>query len=196
MKKLLMSLLVLVTIGLTACDFTAKDGGNDSISQSSEVVSNEESSIEEERIPSVGLEYTLSDGGLYYIVMGIGTCMDTEIVIPNIYNDLPIKEIGSYAFDYCYGLKEIVIPDSVENIDKCAFYATDSLTKVVIGDGVANIGSHAFWGCSGLTEIVIPDNVTSIGDYAFAYCGGLTEIVIPDGVGIPNLHPLKNNGVF
>ena len=31
---------------------------------------------------------------------------------------------------------------------------------------------------------------------AYETCGGLASITIPDGAGIPNLHPLKNNGIF
>ncbi len=32
-----------------------------------------------------GLEYTLSSDGTYYSVTGIGTCTDTDVVIPESY---------------------------------------------------------------------------------------------------------------
>ena len=35
---------------------------------------------------SQGLEYELSSDGTYYVVIGIGTCTDTDLVIPLAYN--------------------------------------------------------------------------------------------------------------
>ena len=104
---------------------------------------------------SEGLSYMLSNDGMYYIVSRIGTCSDTNIVIPNTYNDLPVKEIGASAFREC-----------------------SSLTSVVIGNGVTSIGNGAFYNCSSLTSVVIPDSVTSIGDEAFSACKSLTSVSI------------------
>ena len=123
--------------------------------------------------PSVGLKYALNTDGISYSVTGIGTCTDTEIAIPSTYNNLPVTTIGYQAFFGCRNLKEIVIPDSVTSIDYEAFY-----------------------NCISLKEVVVPDSVTSIGESAFIGCISLTEVVIPDRPRIPNLHPLKNNGVF
>ena len=131
---------------------------------------------------SEGLEYTLSSDGTYYIVSGIGTCTDTDIVIPSTYNGLPVKEIGDEAFEYCSSLTSIVIPDSVTSIGYEALLGCKSLTSVEIGDGVTSIGNRAFCGCSSLTSIVIPDSVTSIDDWAFYNCTSLTSIVIPNSV--------------
>ena len=89
---------------------------NDELSSEEVISSEEESSVEEsseeegsseddssvedeeERMPSEGLEYTLSNDGTYYSVTGIGTCTDTVIVIPNIYENLPVERIGESAF--------------------------------------------------------------------------------------------------
>ena len=132
---------------------------------------------------SQGLEYELSQDGTYYIVTGIGVCTDTNLVIPTIYNDLPVKEIGDYAFLNCSKLTSIVIPDSITSIGNFVFSNCSKLTSIVIPDSVESIGRYAFLNCSKLTSIVRPDSVTSIGDWAFSSCGGLTSIVIPDSVG-------------
>ena len=42
------------------------------------------------------------------------------------------------------------------------------VTDLVIPDSVTEINAYAFYGCTGLTSVVIPDSVTSIGSYAFA----------------------------
>ncbi len=77
---------------------------------------------------------------------------------------------------------EIVIPDTVTQINDYAFYGCDNLTSVVIGDSVTSIGGWAFRDCANLTSVVIGDSVTSIGGSAFYNCDSLTSIVIPDGV--------------
>ena len=133
-----------------------------------------------EKVYSKGLEYALNEDGESYSLVGIGTCEDTDLVIPSTYDGLPITTIGERAFSDCGNLTEVVIPDSVTTIDWYAFYSCESLTSVVIGDSVTTIGGSAFYGCYSLTEFVIPDSVTTIGECAFNYCGNLTEIIVDE----------------
>lgn len=102
---------------------------------------------------SKGLEYELSGNDEYYIVKGIGTCTDMDLVIPSIHNGLPVKSIGDNAFRECSRLTSVFIPDSV-----------------------TSVGAWGFSNCNSLTSVVIPNSVTSIFYCAFAYCGGLTSI--------------------
>ena len=154
---------------------------------------------------SEGLAFTSNGDGTCY-VSGIGTCTDTDVVIPPVSPDRDeVTSIGDWAFSNCYSLTSIVIPDSVTSIGKgafayCdsftsivipdsvtsigewAFAVCDSLMSVVIGNGVEIIGDDAFYDCSSLTSIVIPDSVEIIGDGAFRNCSSLTSVVIPDSV--------------
>ena len=57
--------------------------------------------------PSEGLEFELNDDGRSYSVVGIGTCKDTNIVIPAEYNDLPVTSIEREAFWGCESLTSI-----------------------------------------------------------------------------------------
>ena len=82
--------------------------------------------------------------------------LPSEIMIPSEYKGLPVTEIESFGFSYCYSLTSITIPESVTSIEE-----------------------YAFCGCSSLTSIVIPNSVTSIGEYAFSDCSSLTSITIP-----------------
>lgn len=131
---------------------------------------------------SVGLDYKISDDGQSYIVVGIGTCTDTEIYIPAVHNDLPVTEIGESAFRGQEGLCSVTIPDSVTSIGESAFRACTGLERVNIPDGVTSISSHSFLSCASLTSITIPDGITSIGEYAFHRCTGLTSVTIPKTV--------------
>ncbi len=50
------------------------------------------------------------------------------------------------------------------------------LTEIIIPNSVTEIDSGAFYGCSGLTHVTIPNSVTTIGWYAFYGCSGLENI--------------------
>ena len=137
-----------------------------------------------EYMPSEGLEFTLNSNKSSYCVSGIGTCTDSDIVIPCTYNGLPVTSIGYDAFRNCDTLTSITIPDSVTSICDYAFYNCNSLTSITIPDCVTNIGYEAFFFCYSLTSITFGENsqLTSIGSYAFANCARLTSITIPDSV--------------
>ena len=93
-----------------------------------------------------------------------------------------VTSIGDNAFQGCYSLTAINIPDGVTSIGNNAFYDCYSLTAINIPDGVTSIGIGAFGDCHSLTAINIPDGVTSIDGVAFQGCYSLTAINIPDGV--------------
>ena len=86
--------------------------------------------------------------------------------------------VGSDAFNGCYSLTHINIPDSVTSIGSGAFSSCHSLTQINIPDSVTSIGSGAFNNCYSLNKINIPDSVTSIGGYAFYSCYSLCDILL------------------
>ena len=110
--------------------------------------------IKQEIIPaigSIGLEYKLNSDGLTYMVKGVGTCTDNEVVIPAVHRDgRLIIAIGGYAFLDC-----------------------TNITSVIIEYGITSIGVRAFDGCNALQTIEIPDSITKIGNYVFDNCGKL-----------------------
>ena len=129
-----------------------------------------------------GLEYELSEDKTSYSVTGIGAAIDTDIIIPSIYNDKPVRAIDANAFWNCKSLTNIKIPNSVTSIGYAAFYMCESLTNITIPDSVISIGAGAFGFCLSLTSIKIPDGVTSIDDDAFLECHSLTSVTIGNSV--------------
>lgn len=89
-----------------------------------------------------------------------------------------LEYIGSYAFEGCTALKDIVLPDTLKDIATGAFAGT-GLVSVATGNGVANIDSKAFADNAKLTKLSLGDNVKSIGEGAFEGCEALTAVVLP-----------------
>ena len=103
----------------------------------------------------------------------------TSIEIPN-----SVTSIGYAAFWGCYDLASIEIPNSVTSIGGNAFHYCSSLASIEIPNSVTSIGSSAFSECNGLTgNLTIPNSVTSIGNHAFSRCSGFTgSLTIPNSV--------------
>lgn len=135
--------------------------------------------------PSFTLGFTLSEDGTYYIVSGMGTCTDTDIVIPSIYNNKPVSAIKQQAFvgnsskpNYAQNnIKSVTIPGSVKSINLMAFCNLPNLTTINICEGVESIGIGAFYGCTGLKTVEIPSTVSSVSG-VFANCTSLTSIIV------------------
>ncbi|MBO4412926.1 MAG: leucine-rich repeat domain-containing protein [Clostridia bacterium] len=136
-------------------------------------------------ISSVGLAYEYDPDSKSYTVTGIGTCTDTEIVIPGTYDDgfngeHYVKNIDCAAFNHINFITSVRIL-ILGGIGDGAFSGCIGLTSVILLGG--GIGDFAFFGCIGLTEVTIPSSVGSIGSDAFSGCTGLTTITI-DGSGV------------
>lgn len=75
-----------------------------------------------------------------------------------------------------YGDKEdIVIPDTVTDINGEAFYKCIYINSVTLPSSVKSIGAHAFACCENLRSINIPESVDSIGHCAFSGCKSLSD---------------------
>ena len=113
-----------------------------------------------------------------YTVSGIGTCTDTEILIPTTYNGLPVVSVEASAFLNNTAITSVVLPDSITSIGENAFNGCESLTSVTFGKNsqLSSIGPGAFNYCYSLESITIPESVTNIGSDAFYYCCGLRSV--------------------
>ena len=78
-----------------------------------------------------------------------------SIEIPDMYNGLPVTEVGNNAFVNCTSLSNVIIPDSVKQIGYNAFENT-AIKEIEIPDSVDIVGSAIFNNCSDLTDIYLP----------------------------------------
>jgi len=118
---------------------------------------------------SEGLQFTqmVVQGVTGYSVTR-GTATHTHILIPEIYNDLPVVQVGAYSFYGFTELKSVRIAANVRNIGLSAFQNTPNLKNVTFLEGsqLTNITGRSFWN-SGITEMVVPRGVNRIGGNAF-----------------------------
>ncbi|MBQ7353798.1 MAG: leucine-rich repeat domain-containing protein [Clostridia bacterium] len=132
MKKLLISILIIllsIVVFLVSCNKDNYEGEG----------------------ASQGLEFTLSEDQSYYILSGVGTCTDLDIVIPEKYNGKPVKSIGYRAFYSCDRIKSLEIPSGVESIGMGAFAECISLTSLTVPSSVTDIDYEAFLNDNSLT---------------------------------------------
>ena len=87
-----------------------------------------------------------------------------------------VTTIGGSAFEDCYGLTSVSIPNSVTEIGSGAFYCCYGLTSVTIPNSVTSIDIGAFEDCSGLRSVTIGGNVSNIGNDAFSGCTNLSTV--------------------
>jgi S-layer homology domain. len=96
--------------------------------------------------------------------------------------DLPdgLTRIGKSAFQFCFGLSEVVIPGSVNSIGARAFTECDGLTELVLSEGLTAIEADAFFHCTGLRSVSFPKSLRTLN--GFYGCSELQSITIPEGV--------------
>ena len=128
--------------------------------------------------PSGQFEFTLAKDGTYYILSGIGTVTDGDIVIPSTYNGLPVMEIGNSAFNGYQFIRSVVIPEGVTRIWD-GFSGCTKLETVTLPTTLELIGLGAFANCSSLASIEIPEGVTEIHQNAFSGCAKLEMVTLP-----------------
>ncbi len=104
------------------------------------------------------------------------------VTIPSEIDGKPVTGIGGYAFENCYELKSVVIPNSITSIGAGAFFDCSGLTSVIIPNSITSISYNAFSGCTGLTSITLSDSIKNIDDSAFYGCSNLTAIALPQSV--------------
>ncbi len=124
--------------------------------------------------------------------------MESDVVIPEAYDNTPVTEIGGAVFFY-NGWEEfapvsVTIPSTVKRIDNFAFSNIETLQAFYVDednevysseDGVIYTKDmkKVFAYPSGKEGVfTVPEGTEHIGAYSVYYANKLTEVVIPEGV--------------
>ena len=100
----------------------------------------------------------------------------TDIVIPYEHNGKLVTDIGYAGFSNCTSLKNVILPNTITQIEDEAFIECSNLQSIILNNGaLERIGYLAFYNCSNLKDISSLLNATSIYDGVF--CGiGIKEL--------------------
>ena len=125
------------------------------------------------------LEGNYCGGGAIGIFGAFDSCYYLESVqLPNT-----LKIIGDCAFSYCEHLKRITIPDHVTHIHTCAFADCSSLEELNFPSGLQVVGDYDFQRCTALKKVLIENPECKIGKCAF-HSSGVVEAAIPARYGL------------
>ena len=105
-----------------------------------------------------------------------------------------VVSIGFNAFDACYGITSVELPNTIRRIEAEAFMDCIGLSSsFVIPDQCTFIGGYAFTDCTALSSLTIGASVDTIQYSAFEDCIGLQSIhcKTPFSVMRPSIDPTK-----
>lgn len=103
--------------------------------------------------------FELNDDRTYYILSS--TVYNTDLVVPELFEGKPVREIGENAFANCHFLTGITVPDGVKIIGDKAFSSCEKLASVKLGKGLKRIGQAAFKDCNSLEKIYYTGDLAS-----------------------------------
>ena len=141
---------------------------------------------------SQGLSYRSDIETGTYIVTGLGTTLETDIVVARYYNGKDIVAVADSAFASSRGIRSIYLQEYITRIGNRAFADSVGLTEVTLSLGLEYMGSCLFIGCDSLTTVYFRGtmeqflNIEKAGDWD----GGNTgfTVVCDDGEIIPTPH--------
>ena len=107
---------------------------------------------------------------------------ESVVRVPEKIDGYIVERIGAEAFSGNKDIQEVILPETVNYIDRYAFQGCSSLKKIDIPDDVTYIGVYCFAECTSLESITLPKNITSIEGYMFYNCIKLEKVDIPDSV--------------
>lgn len=98
---------------------------------------------------------------------------ELSIEIPENIQGTPVTVIGERAFAEKKEVMKVVLPSTIQKIEKYAFSECRGLMSISLPESVTSIGSHSFYNCRRLEEVTFSSEVADISDGAFKNCSGL-----------------------
>ena len=105
----------------------------------------------------------------------------TDLVIPEIFDGLPVVEIGESCFENNTEIVKVTLPKTVDTIGDSAFAGCENLNEIIFSENLLVIGFEAF-AESGLKNVILPDSVKDLGEAAFFGCPKLESVFLPESV--------------
>lgn len=115
-----------------------------------------------------------------------GLSIATEQPNWNVVLPTSVQEIDRYAFRNCTALKYIQLNDGLKVIEDRAFFNCCSLEQLTLPSTVWEIGWDAFYSCESLTRCKLSEGLEVVHSPIFNECKSLENIVVPGTTRIPD----------
>jgi len=137
------------------------------------------SSLSTFAVASANTRYSSSNGVIF------NKAQDTLFIFPQAKSgnySIPssVTHVAKSAFENCWNLAGITLPNSLRSIGSYAFCYCSGITgSLTLPSALQKIEDGAFYGCYNLTETVtIPASLTDIGSYCFFESNNIKSFVI------------------
>ncbi|MDE7245391.1 MAG: leucine-rich repeat domain-containing protein [Oscillospiraceae bacterium] len=129
-------------------------------------------------------EIILPDGQVCALHGLVPPGADTPLVVREIHAQLLSDFVlsGGILLQYLGREARPVVPEGVRVIGRRAFAGNDAIDRVILPDTVEEIQKEAFADCPALQAVPLPGSVRRLGEAVFAGCGKLIRCAIPEGV--------------
>ena len=152
-------------------------------------------SLKEINVEPGNTQYSSYDGALYTI--GTDGVL-TLVFCPWGKDTCKVKagtaSIGEGAFEDCFGLTDITLPESLTSIEENAFKNCVALSRIELPESVKNAGSDLFQGCTCLKSVTISAN-TSFQDDSFDF-STTDNLYVVKGTGETDHSPVCGNKFY
>lgn len=131
-----------------------------------------------------GVEYVLTELGDHCFV-GNDKMYDWDAELHNgtlqsIVLPSTVKKIGWACFNRCFKLKDVQLPEQLEELSDSCFAECISLDGVIFPQSVTKIGECCFYGCNSLQSVKLPKNLSELEMQCFTFCTSLVNVVLPE----------------
>ena len=91
-----------------------------------------------------------------------------------------VETIGDYAFNSCFKIPSIVIPDATKYLGAWSLANCSALESCLLGSGMETIQTGCFANDVSLKQLIVPANVTTIANQVFDNCTSFAYLEISD----------------
>ena len=184
MKKLILSLVVLMSLTITNCSKSEENATNPKEENPSNPQNPQapqqpptppqpQAPRQTQEPPISSADFTLSPDGKTLVRWNNTTRTTLDMKSHPLLNQ--VTTIGSSAFENCYKLKTIIFPETLTTIKSNAF-SRSGLESVTIPETVTSIEDYAFYACNSLVSASIPKSANTLGTLIFRNSIKLKEV--------------------
>lgn len=120
--------------------------------------------------------------------MGTSAFREAYVKEVNFAPGTSLEKIDKYTFEKCIKLEAVNnLPSDLKMIEEYAFNGCYNLKALSLPEGLTTIGINAFYGCKAIESMNLPNSLTTLGDKAFYECKMWNgEISLPLITDVPN----------